>query len=109
MTPLDNRIQKIAMASWLVPVSCILLCVGYVLRARVSLGVWPEYDSPDPKALGWPIHHVLILVSLLAVYPSLIFSAGASCYLLFRRHFRSATLILLITVALYLALLGLAA
>ena len=108
MTQSENYVRKLAMAAWLVPASCVFLCVSYVLRARASLGVWPEYDNPDPKALGWPIHHGLILLSLLAIYPSLIFSAGASCFLFFRRRFRSASLILLTTVAVWLALLALA-
>jgi hypothetical protein len=34
----------------------------------------PRYGDPDPKELGYAIHHLLILVFLLSIYPALVVS-----------------------------------
>ena len=36
----------------------------YVLRARLALGAWPQPYRPDPKDLGFDLHHVLIALLL---------------------------------------------
>ncbi|HLP87941.1 MAG TPA: hypothetical protein VK184_04955 [Nostocaceae cyanobacterium] len=51
----------------LVPFTSLLLFYSYVLRARLVLGRWPLPYQPDPKDLGFVIHHVIIYLSLLAV------------------------------------------
>ena len=43
----------------------------YVLRARLALGAWPQPYRPDPKDLGFDVHHLLIglLMPLVFVTP----------------------------------------
>lgn len=92
------------MAGLLVPVGVVLLCVSCAVRARWELGHWPTYNNPDPKNLGWPIHHLLILVGLLAIYPALIFSALSALWLMYRRMMLSGGLILASAVLLWLGM-----
>lgn len=37
-----------------------------------------RYGDPDPKELGYAIHHSLILVFLLSIYPALVVSFFSS-------------------------------
>ncbi len=104
MNPSDQLIRRISMAGLLVPVGVVLLCVSYAVRARWELGYWATYNNPDPKNLGWPIHHLLILVGLLAIYPALIFSALSALWLMHRRMMRSGGLILASAVLLWLGM-----
>ena len=94
MNSSDQLIRRISMAGLLVPLGSVLLCVSYAVRARLELGHWATYNNPDPKNLGWPIHHFLILVGLLAVYPALIFSALSALGLMHRRMILSGGFIL---------------
>jgi hypothetical protein len=96
-----------AITGLFVPVACMLLCVGYAVRARLELGHWATYDNPDPKNLGWPIHHALILVSLLAIYPALIVSLLSSLWLLHQRKTLSGSLLIASTVLLWLGMTSL--
>jgi hypothetical protein len=52
-----QRVLALAMLVW--PVAFL----SYAVRARLALGRWPRYNSPDPAVLGWPAHHVLVAVS----------------------------------------------
>jgi ABC-type dipeptide/oligopeptide/nickel transport system permease component len=60
----------------------------YVLRARLALGVWPQPYQPDPKDLGFGLHHDLIALAmpLVLVTPM----ALAIWALLFRRWLHEA-------------------
>jgi hypothetical protein len=44
----------------LVPLVWPLLLLSYGLRAALVLGYWPQYDQPDPKELGFIIHHQIV-------------------------------------------------
>lgn len=78
----DSILRNFAVASLSVPVTSMLLCASYLFRAHQELGFLPTYGNPDPKDLGWPIHHLLILLSLLAVIPALVFSGLLSICLI---------------------------
>ncbi len=39
------------------PVFLIVALLGYAFTACVYLGHWPSYSNPDPKQLGWWVHH----------------------------------------------------
>ena len=107
MNPSAPTIRRMAITGLFVPVACMLLCVGYAVRARLELGHWATYDNPDPKNLGWPIHHALILVSLLAIYPALIVSLLSSLWLLHQRKTLSGSLLIVSTVLLWLGMTSL--
>lgn len=52
---------------WLVclaPAGYLALVYSFVLRARLALGTWPLPYQPDPKALGFDLHHAAILLAL---------------------------------------------
>ena len=100
----DQTILRIAITGLFVPVACVLICLSYAVRARWELGHWATYDNPDPKNLGWPIHHSLILVSLLAIYPALILSILSSFWLLHRRMIIPGSLIIALAVLLWLGM-----
>ena len=40
----------------------------FVLRAYLAIGRWPYYGHPDPKDLGFDIHHTLIWLGMLSTY-----------------------------------------
>jgi hypothetical protein len=51
------------------PFIYIILFYSYVLRAFIKLGYFPEYNNPDPKELGFDIHHDLIyLIGDIVIY-----------------------------------------
>ena len=62
-----------------IPVIWISLFYLFVLRAFSKLGKMPIYDLPDPKDLGYTLHHVILFfgipVCLLAIliYPIITF------------------------------------
>lgn len=43
---------------------------GFAARARLALGRWPAPHHPDPKDLGFDLHHGAVLVALLAMLAS---------------------------------------
>jgi len=52
---------------WLIclaPAGYLALFYSFVLRARLALGTWPLPYQPDPKALGFDIHHAAVLLAL---------------------------------------------
>ena len=55
-----RKLMKLVWRSlWYVP---ILFCFSFwtfFLRASFSLGRTPTYDQPDPKELGFSVHHVI--------------------------------------------------
>ena len=56
--------KRIAWCFAALPVLEVLLFYSFALRARFSLGVWPSYDHPDPKQLGFVVHHDLVTTCL---------------------------------------------
>jgi hypothetical protein len=69
----------------------------FVVRAYASLGHWPSYGRPDPKDLGFVVHHAIVWLSLLpAAYSAIVFlpaSIALRRTLWIRQGFRSAALI----------------
>lgn len=52
---------------WLIclaPAGYLILFYSFLLRARLALGTWPLPYQPDPKALGFDIHHAAVLLAL---------------------------------------------
>ena len=39
----------------------LLLFALFIVRARVALGEWPAPSQPDPKDLGFDVHHAAIV------------------------------------------------
>ena len=46
------------------PVAWLLLFGLFILRARVTLGRWPAPYQPDPKDLGFDLHHAAIVAGI---------------------------------------------
>jgi hypothetical protein len=49
------------------PLAWLSLLYLFVLRARLHLGHWPEPYHPDPKDLGFTVHHQAIWIGLMAL------------------------------------------
>jgi hypothetical protein len=43
---------------------------AFVLRARITTGAWPVHYHPDPRKLGFGVHH--FVTGILAVWPLLL-------------------------------------
>lgn len=64
--PAMNRFARwLQWAFTLYPVAALAVFYGFVVRARFALGYWPVYNHPDPKQLGFDLHHLLVWVLLL--------------------------------------------
>ncbi len=87
MTDSERFVRAAAIVPLSVPVFCLVACASFALRARIKLGYWATYNNPDPKTLDWPIHHSLIFVIALAIYPALITSAAFSLVIIRKRQF----------------------
>ena len=68
MSRFDRAIpaQLVHMATALVVVP-LALFYAFVLRARLELGHWPVAYQPDPKLLGFDLHHTLVWLGLFAI------------------------------------------
>lgn len=44
----------------------------FVLRARLALGYWPYPYHPDPKTLGFGLHHTLVTLSPAVMFTSVV-------------------------------------
>lgn len=56
-----------ALVAWslaLAPVVWLVLVGAFVVRARVVLGGWPAPYRPDPKDLGFWLHHSAIVAGI---------------------------------------------
>lgn len=49
------------------PFSWFLLFALFVFRAYITLGRLPSYDRPDPKYLGFDLHHGILFFNLFIV------------------------------------------
>jgi hypothetical protein len=52
-------VRKVYFFTTLALLLSIFLFYSFVLRAYFALGRWPVYDQPDPKDLGFDLHHNL--------------------------------------------------
>jgi hypothetical protein len=59
-------------ALWLPVANYLVLLYSFYLRACFSLGHCPTYGQPDPKDLGFTLHHHLAFFSLFFVQVSLV-------------------------------------
>jgi len=58
------------LACALIPVAGLVMLYSFAVRARLALGEWPLPYSPDPKDLGFAIHHGAVAVLLTAAIAS---------------------------------------
>jgi len=63
-TKLPNQLPVI-LATY--PLAWLALFYGFVVRAYLHLGHWPTPYHPDPKTLGFTIHHQAIWYGLMAL------------------------------------------
>ncbi|GEM_PF-1359483 len=54
----------------LIPAASLCMFYSFVLRARFALGVWPVPYRPDPKNLGFELHHEAVWLLLEAAFVS---------------------------------------
>ena len=79
-TPLAVLMWSLASA----PVAWLLLFGLFVLRARVALGRWPAPYQPDPKDLGFDLHHAAIVAGIPLMFTAVL-CATALTFLLHDR------------------------
>ena len=103
----DHAIRRISIGALIVPLGCLLICLSYACRARLELGYWPTYDNPDPKRLGWPIHHTIVLLGMVSVAPALVISALAGLWLACRRRLIFGAVIVSLSVLLWFSMVWL--
>jgi hypothetical protein len=46
------------------PVAWLALFGLFILRARLALGAWPQPYTPDPKDLGFDLHHAALVLGM---------------------------------------------
>lgn len=76
-----NSLQRVI--SYL-PLGWLLLFVSFVIRIYVRLGRLPSYDNPDPKRLGFDIHHGLLFFNLFIVLGSILVWLPLTTLILFK-------------------------
>ena len=52
------------------PLLCLCIWLSFPIRARIVLGHWPSYNYPDPKTLGFDIHHGIVYLTLFSFFYS---------------------------------------
>ena len=67
-TPLAVLTWSLASA----PVAWLLLFGLFILRARVRLGRWPAPYQPDPKDLGFDLHHATIVAGIPVMFTAVL-------------------------------------
>lgn len=77
------------------PVAWLLLFGLFILRARVTLGRWPAPYQPDPKDLGFDLHHAAIVAGIPVMFTAVLCATA----LTFLVHDRPGRLWLLRTTA----------
>lgn len=71
------------------PLIFLLALYGYYVRARLVLGVWPYPYHPDPKSLGFVVHHVLVPLSAVQMLISPLALLGVIAFRPLTAHERS--------------------
>ncbi|MFT7463757.1 MAG: hypothetical protein ACI9EF_002104 [Pseudohongiellaceae bacterium] len=59
-----KRTDPLLVTCALIPAASLCAFYSYVLRARLALGAWPRPYRPDPKSLGFEIHHDIVVLLL---------------------------------------------
>lgn len=75
MRNLSLRHTPLLLAAY--PLCWLALFYSFVLRARLALGYWPAPYQPDPKDLGFTLHHTAVLLGVVA-WPAVIVAALGS-------------------------------
>lgn len=57
-TQRPKKSDPLLVACALLPAASLIALYGFVVRARLALGVWPQPYCPDPKDLGFEFHHM---------------------------------------------------
>ena len=60
----STRSDPLLVACSLIPAAGLFALYSYVVRARLALGAWPQPYRPDPKDLGFALHHGAVAVLL---------------------------------------------
>lgn len=55
------------------PLGWLVLFALFVLRTYLKLGHLPSYNNPDPKDLGFSIHHSIVFFGLFIVCIAMLF------------------------------------
>jgi hypothetical protein len=55
-----------------VPATWLMVFALFVLRARLSLGRWPQPYQPDPKDLGFDYHYTLLVAGMPLMFASVL-------------------------------------
>ena len=75
------------------------------MRGRLALGRWPSPYNPDPKDLGFPVHHGIVW---LGAFLSLVFPLFAIFALYVAKEYGTLRKDLRIAIAIFRAVTGLA-
>ena|SRR5687767_8524602 len=62
------------------PVGALLSLYLFAYRARLALGYWPDPHRPEPKSLGFDLHHLQIGIGLMS-FPFVSLVSAASIVL----------------------------
>lgn len=65
-----TRTDPLLVTCALIPAAGLCMFYSFVLRARFALGVWPVPYRPDPKGLGFEMHHEAVRALLEAAFVS---------------------------------------
>lgn len=72
-------LKKIRLLISLTPFAWVSFFYLFVLRVYIQLGKIPAYNLPDPKDLGYSIHHTILFFSIpicllsIILYPVIVF------------------------------------
>jgi hypothetical protein len=85
-------LRRFLLLAPLPPVILILLFYGFVLRARLELGYQPSMYHPDPKTLGFGVHHSMVwmLIVLNGLFPFVWLAASLAAWRV--KHLRGTVL-----------------
>jgi hypothetical protein len=71
MTLRDPQLRKpvtVCLAAALaLPLTFPIALYSFALRARLALGYWPSPYHPDPKDLGFDIHYLVVIGSIMVM------------------------------------------
>ncbi|MFZ4713135.1 MAG: hypothetical protein ACOYL6_05475 [Bacteriovoracaceae bacterium] len=63
------RISSIGSALPLIWLSGVFI---FYIRARIYLGYWPHYATPDPKSLPFVFHHWILMITVFVLFSTLL-------------------------------------
>jgi hypothetical protein len=63
-TDMQHRPSRWVWGLALAPVTWLVVFAMFVVRTRLALGRWPAPYAPDPKDLGFALHHGVLLAGM---------------------------------------------